>query len=849
MSTTPNQASTNPNQQTSPNQARPLPAELSMASIESLRAAQMQELNELRANGDDPDSFDYDAFTIDYLRQQGIDFTAPEHREIFDTLRAFSLDNVRDDEWVAGPLSDPNDPTSQPQQGGREHFEEYLRANNYDVGQLTDDDHEEEDTRTATSDEIEAAHEEALAENGNRDADTIEASPELIDARNELNNLRDQLGELLAKKQARAIRGVKGYDAIKARYDAQKIVVGRLEHQAWQLRNHGADQAASNAHVVEYILNEMTQLRTSADNVIQSWSVGKKLRNALSWASQAETLKGRIARGAVLGLGASAVFAAAGTLLVGTGLSAGVAAGAVAAGGRVLAYGRNYASADRKYGRGLRTAMEDADRTGAENVLNPHAAGAMTDERRLQLAGQHADTVLDADVRGERTKRRKSIGAGLFGVAIGAGAVEGINLVAYHFGHINLSDKLRDARGVIGRMNAGGGDRSASLTPNAQEKILTQGQLDAQRGIYPQLTPDTNAVLGTPVAGSEVLMGGRVNGYAGGRLNGILNSLDKTQLQGLSESLHITRGEGWYQTFKELGIPPAQRDDLLKLVGPRLVDEGIGYKAPELGGYGINMTPDGHMPPEVVGTILQTAHEHGIPTRFDAQLNAVDNLGDARNSVTGGGPSSNWVEGASTSSGPGGAHSYAYEHDSRVPQGLVQPIDTHDSRPPVGLAQNTMDSRDSRIPSGLVTPVDIRDSRVPSGLVQDASGLRDSRVPEGLMTQDGGAGREQIFAVQGGNVSTADLFRPGTPNWAKDPSTIAFTDFLKSHGIAERQWAPLLQQAGEELSRIDLGGGTRLAEYSPSTEGYYYREVSHLPVAAQDVLLAVAKKSHYALTA
>src|SRR5690606_6698844 len=84
-----------------------------------------------------------------------------------------------------------------------------------------------------------------------------------------------------------------------------------------------------------------------------------------------------------------------------------------------------------------------------------------------------------------------------------------------------------------------------------------------------------------------------------------------------AEALHISDGEGWYQTFKEMGVSAEDRPALLKLVGPKLKEMGIGYTAPDLGGYGMYMTADAKMPQSVLDYIHQTAVDKGylkVPT-------------------------------------------------------------------------------------------------------------------------------------------------------------------------------------------------------------------------------------------
>lgn len=67
-----------------------------------------------------------------------------------------------------------------------------------------------------------------------------------------------------------------------------------------------------------------------------------------------------------------------------------------------------------------------------------------------------------------------------------------------------------------------------------------------------------------------------------------------------SEAAHTAvRGEGWYQTMKEMGIPSAERATLLAKAGPELVDAGYAYA--ENGEYFISST--GNLPQNVLDLI------------------------------------------------------------------------------------------------------------------------------------------------------------------------------------------------------------------------------------------------------
>ena len=65
----------------------------------------------------------------------------------------------------------------------------------------------------------------------------------------------------------------------------------------------------------------------------------------------------------------------------------------------------------------------------------------------------------------------------------------------------------------------------------------------------------------------------------------------------------VDNGEGWYQTFEDMGIPKDEWNDLLQKVGPELKSEGYAYTMPD-GSYGISKP--GQLPVEVLDMIEQS---------------------------------------------------------------------------------------------------------------------------------------------------------------------------------------------------------------------------------------------------
>jgi len=69
-----------------------------------------------------------------------------------------------------------------------------------------------------------------------------------------------------------------------------------------------------------------------------------------------------------------------------------------------------------------------------------------------------------------------------------------------------------------------------------------------------------------------------------------------------ADALTIDKGEGWYQTFEEMGIPKEEWNSLLDRVGDKLPDD-VAYYDQEAGEWRMNMTEDGKLPEEVLDMI------------------------------------------------------------------------------------------------------------------------------------------------------------------------------------------------------------------------------------------------------
>lgn len=86
-----------------------------------------------------------------------------------------------------------------------------------------------------------------------------------------------------------------------------------------------------------------------------------------------------------------------------------------------------------------------------------------------------------------------------------------------------------------------------------------------------------------------------------------------------ADASHISRGEGFYHQFHDMGITREQSRQLFadKTLMNKLVEQGAAYvdKSPKIGGYGINMPKSGHFSAETMETIRQSIIEHGFSNK------------------------------------------------------------------------------------------------------------------------------------------------------------------------------------------------------------------------------------------
>lgn len=577
-----------------------------------------------------------------------------------DYLRRFSIDNMQEDEWQFGtmdddgnrspsgretvredykdssndvdPHADPdtdpkNDPNSWESLTLEERDEIRDRANKDNVewdevkaADSWDEAHAEKQQRESLneSDAWDAAHNEhdqramddihetANAENAEWEGRTgnIEALRDKLEA---LSTARDNA--FAERMRAPTFNKTKQAElqAVFEAADAEYLAAVK-EYEAAMI-GHDRVRAEHSSHKVE---NDGTLTRTKEDDAIEA-----ELNEALSGrinARFADDEQGRLdamleqggVRAKLLNKFANlstgkkiAVSVGASLVLVGAGAGAAVVAGAVgvAAGGAGAAalvagrFGRGYAA---------RLSQLYANRD-AESLPQFEAEPASNQTDALAAAEAFLKNQAEEEIKSGDKIKKRAVYAGVGAVALGGALGYGVGVASDW-----VSD--RPSGWVGGKIG------------DAIQDSFAGGDGDPAIGTDFAPAPPAPEVV-TPVVEYD------------------------------SDALTIDKGEGWYQTFREMGIPKEDWSSLLKEVGPKLPDD-IAYLDSGSGEWRISMTPDGKMPTEALDAIRE-AYEGNLDTAVAPEVPDTDISGDngAAETSTGTGDSGASGEAAGASDG------------------------------------------------------------------------------------------------------------------------------------------------------------------------------------------------------
>jgi hypothetical protein len=307
----------------------------------------------------------------------------------------------------------------------------------------------------------------------------------------------------------------------------------------------------------EYVRTLYNQ-RFNADNAAQHAALIEKggiRARALEKYSEFSTKK-KIAYGLGLGaLGAGAGFALG---------AAGASAAAIAAGIKIYGVSRTYYLGKAKiYQKPSDTAMEFTVADGGDRDIHEQAAA---------YAHEYNRTVIE---QAEKTKKR----ALKFG--LGAAALTGAAGAAGAWAHSGMDGHWK--AGYLEHI----GDQKVSAAADVKGSSLGDippGLLDD----HISRMQDAARQIAEQAQAHEHAVGSYVESHAAG--------------------VDVTKGEGWYNTFKEFGVSGGNRDDLLKEIGPQLEKMGEAYRT-EDGLWGISHP--GELSDDASRLIVDTANEHG----------------------------------------------------------------------------------------------------------------------------------------------------------------------------------------------------------------------------------------------
>lgn len=379
---------------------------------------------------------------------------------------------------------------------------------------------------------------------------TVADQEALADWHTELDTLRDTFAACSASRQGRVFgKGGEKYAEAKQAYNEQLIALAKLENESIISDTEMPDDEIK-LKITEYLFDEQAKLRSATTEKLKGTKVGRFVETM-----NRGNIAIRIAKGLALGVGVGLAGAGIGALAGAAGVAT-IGAGVAAVGTATVRFARGFARKDAKAGRGmaeLDQSMPGVDFSGSDNG-----------NEYVDSITQHLDDLFEKDTKLEQKKRRSSIKWGIGALAIGVVAAEAGQLaVDTHWfdGLMSHHDSLMSG----GRIHGGG---ASSHSP-----VVLRG-----------------AGSGT-TAPSEGLGLGQVGNVPSAPLSPEFSV----------DAYTVARGEGWYQTFKDMGITNAtEQANLLQKVGPKLQEMGLAYKIPH-GLWGISHP--GQLPNDVLELI------------------------------------------------------------------------------------------------------------------------------------------------------------------------------------------------------------------------------------------------------
>lgn len=468
----------------------------------------------------------------DYLGDHGVDHDDDNYDTYYSKLRALSADNVSTLEWNYGNWDRQARTTSGKTGFDKLHdMQHELFGRRLDFEVSTD---ATEDTETEVTPD--------------------EQSAELLRT---LTSARDAWSTVSAKRQGRAANiGIKDRKKVEEAYHAAANAY--IAHELAELiADPNESDEFKQVAVVQHLFIEQEALRDQTREKLKDTKINKFVEFM-----NKGSLSNRIAKG--LGLGITAGFV--GTALAGA-AGAGLIAGSVIATSR---FAKGYAVHSRdKVGTKSFAEVVDADRLHDWRSEN-------TEFDELRVTSDYFNETFEEDTKHEQSKRRKALALGAGSVAAGAAIGYGLHGVAEWASG-------RDLQAIDVDMPDWHWPHISGLEPSSpngasghdldNDGIINRNDLDIDNdGTYNRF--DTSP-RGLEVPELDTDGDGVRNWQDVAPNNPEVDKLDWSDFNADAHLVHA--GEGWYETFDELGMPEEIRDEVLTDIGPKLKEAGWAY--------------------------------------------------------------------------------------------------------------------------------------------------------------------------------------------------------------------------------------------------------------------------------
>lgn len=379
----------------------------------------------------------------------------------------------------------------------------------------------------------------------------------------ELNDARAKWAEMTTKRQSRAFnyKKIHGYNAAKERYETMVREHGRVSlHDQIEATE---DQTQKNAIAIQYYIDEQNKLR----EIVRHESDNKFINKFSNWMNRGSR-KSRVAKGVLIG----AVCAGGGALAGAAGAGVLLAGGAAAAGRFVRGYtGRHLSGMEQ---------VNTEEATHHAEASYRRAATANGEVNQFNVMSDVFTSYFEEDAKKEQGRRKKALAWGLGSVAAGAG-------VGYALTHIPVvSEAAKNARNWVGDKLGGAKDYVGDHTGNGNGNNLFDS--NAQGNDLPNHGNPPSGVGEVPAASPDVLTA--------------------DQLEQVRDFMNIHRGEGGYETLRDIGVPREVRDEIWADAGHKL--ENVYFKGTEA-----RWSSPGQMSLHDAQVLADSAAKYGVDIR------------------------------------------------------------------------------------------------------------------------------------------------------------------------------------------------------------------------------------------